>query len=74
MDTTNMEVCVNLETKERAMVVLNELGVSASELFDMLLNQVATQKRIPFSITKPDSEDEYHSFDSWKDAKEWLNA
>ena len=48
--TASMHIRVNPEVKERAMHVLNEIGVSASDLFNMLLNQAAIQQRIPFDI------------------------
>ena len=89
--TASMHIRVNPEVKEKAMLVLNEIGVSASDLFNMLLNQVAIQQRIPFELVSSkfvcahgylhDYEDsqaeeveEYHSFDSWAKAKEWLDA
>ncbi|MCL1844392.1 MAG: type II toxin-antitoxin system RelB/DinJ family antitoxin [Defluviitaleaceae bacterium] len=79
--SANMHIRVNPETRERAMVVLNEMGISASELFNLLLNQVAIQHRIPFEIVdskyskiSPSPEEDYRAFESWKEAKEWLNA
>ncbi|MCL2045082.1 MAG: type II toxin-antitoxin system RelB/DinJ family antitoxin [Oscillospiraceae bacterium] len=48
--SANMHIRVNPDVKEKAMVVLNEMGISASELFNMLLNQVAIQQRIPFEL------------------------
>jgi addiction module RelB/DinJ family antitoxin len=77
--TTGLQIIIKDSTKERAMPVLQELGVSISDLVDMLLVQVAEQGRIPFetpnySHIMPSSENEYHTFDTWSDAKEWLNA
>ena len=46
----NMHIRVNPDTKERAVSVLNDIGVSVSDLFNMLLNQVAIQHRIPFEM------------------------
>ena len=48
--SANMHVRVNPEVKERAMLVLEDMGVSLSDLFNLLLNQVAIQHRIPFEI------------------------
>ena len=48
--TSSMHIRVNPETRRKAMAVLDEIGISASELFNMLLNQVAIQNRIPFDL------------------------
>jgi len=46
----NMHIRVNPNVKERAMNVLDDIGISASDLFNMLLHQVAIQHKIPFEI------------------------
>jgi addiction module RelB/DinJ family antitoxin len=48
--STNMHIRVNPDVKEKAMIVLNDMGISMSDLFNMLLNQVAIQHKIPFDI------------------------
>jgi len=48
--STQMHIRVNPDVRERAMEVLNEIGISASDLFNMLLSQVAIQHRIPFDL------------------------
>ena len=48
--SSSMHIRVNPEVKEKAMLVLDDMGVSVSELFNMLLNQVALQHKIPFEI------------------------
>ena len=48
--STQMHIRVNPDVREKAMEVLNEIGISASDLFNMLLNQVAIQHRIPFDL------------------------
>ena len=81
--SANMHIRVNPDVKDKAMIVLSEIGISASDLFNMLLNQVAIQHRIPFELadsiyfqtkTSPSPEEEYHTFDSWQEAKERLRA
>ena len=88
--SSHMHIRVNPAVKEKAMTVLNEMGISASDLFNMLLNQVAIQHRIPFTMVDSQyvcqqgfthdyaplspSREEYQTFDSWKEAKEWLRA
>ena len=89
--SAQMHIRVNPEVKEKAMEVLNEIGITTSELFNMLLSQVAIQHRVPFDLlsnkyicahghmhdyTKitPPTDEEYHVFHNWAEAKEWLNA
>jgi len=48
--SASMHIRVNPEVKERAASVLDEIGISISDLFNMLLNQVAIQHKIPFEI------------------------
>jgi len=48
--SASMHIRVNPEVKKRAAPVLDEIGISMSDLFNMLLNQVAIQHRIPFEI------------------------
>ena len=99
--STSMHIRVNPQVKEKAGVVLNDIGLSFSDVFNLLLNQIANQNRIPFELKSklplelndghgsyicehghlhdyskfsPSLEEEQHSFKSWKDAKEWLDA
>ena len=89
--TASMRIRVDPDVKNRATEVLNEIGISASDLFNMLLNQVALQHKVPFELvdskyicayghlhdysklTPPDDE-ELFTFDSWEEAKAWLDA
>ena len=48
--STTMNIRVNPEIKKKAMEILDEIGLSASELFNMLLNQVAIQQKVPFDL------------------------
>ena len=48
--STNMNIKVNPDVKERALIVLNDMGVSLYDLFNMLLNQIAIQHKIPFDL------------------------
>ena len=48
--STSMHIRVNPDVKEKAMAVLDEIGISASDLFNMLLNQVALQHKVPFEL------------------------
>ncbi|MCL2053578.1 MAG: type II toxin-antitoxin system RelB/DinJ family antitoxin [Oscillospiraceae bacterium] len=89
--SASMHIRVCPDVKEKAMCVLNEIGISASDLFNMLLSQVAIQHKVPFELVDsqyvcayghlhdysnipPPKEEEYHTFNTWAEAKEWLNA
>ena len=48
--STQMHIRVNREVKERAMAVLDEIGITVSDVFNMLLNQLAIQHRVPFDL------------------------
>ncbi|MCL2124382.1 MAG: type II toxin-antitoxin system RelB/DinJ family antitoxin [Oscillospiraceae bacterium] len=48
--SAQMHIRVNPEVRDRAMEVLNEIGITVSDLVTMLLNQVAIQKRVPFDL------------------------
>ena len=80
-----MHIRINPEVKARALPVLNDIGISIGDLFNMVLAQVANQHRIPFDLLdsthtvdytkiKPEPISEYSHFESWQDAKEWLDA
>ena len=85
--SANMHIRVNPEVRDRAMAVLSEIGMSTSDLFNLLLNQVAIQHKIPFELVDsmyyrahdyskiaPSAEDEYNTIDTWEEAREWLRA
>lgn len=46
----SMHIRVNPDVKEKAMTVLDDIGISVSDLFNMLLNQVALQHKVPFEL------------------------
>ena len=48
--SSSMHIRVNPDVKEKAMFVLDEIGISVSDLFNMVLNQVAIQHKIPFEM------------------------
>ena len=53
--TTRLSVRVNLKAKENAEQVLKDLGLNFSELFNLLLHQVAMKNAVPFelAVSKP---------------------
>lgn len=77
---SDLHIRVDSEASKKALPILNEMGISASDLFNMLLNQVAIQRRVPFYLDcneytfSPSAEADFHTFESWEEAKEWLRA
>ena len=51
--TATVYARVEPEIKEQAEAVLNKLGISMSEMVDMVLRQIVYQQRIPFEISLP---------------------
>jgi antitoxin component of RelBE/YafQ-DinJ toxin-antitoxin module len=56
------------------------MGMSLSTAVNLFLTQSVIQRRLPIDkiiaepLGEPPAEDEYHFFDDWEQAKEWLNA
>jgi len=48
--SNTMHVRINPEIKSRAVPVLNDMGISIGDLFNMVLAQVANQRRVPFEL------------------------
>lgn len=87
---TTLNLRVDSEIKEQTGKILASMGLTFSEAFNLMLHQVSIQHALPFELVayrnrpKPETlalieriesgEEEMHSFDSWKEAKEWLNA
>jgi addiction module RelB/DinJ family antitoxin len=77
--TTRLSVRVSAKAKEEAEQVLGNLGLNFSELFNLLLHQVAIKNAVPFDLTaekyakvSPSPEEEYsgpfHSLDDlWRE-------
>ena len=83
--SNTMHLRINPEIKAKALPVLDDIGMSIGDLFNLVLAQVANQHRIPFELfdstyavdyskIKPQPKSEYHHFKSWSEAKEWLDA
>jgi len=46
----NLNIRVNPEIKAQADPILKKMGLTATQLYNLLLSQVAIQKKVPFSI------------------------
>lgn len=87
---TTINLRVNADVKKQSEEILNSMGITLSELFNMLLHQVNLKRKIPFEIVAEEyipkkkvleyidkverGEEELHKFDTWEEAKEWLDA
>jgi len=46
-----MHIRVNPEIKAKAEPILNAIGLSFSDVFNLTLNQICLQRRIPFELS-----------------------
>ncbi|GHU56116.1 hypothetical protein FACS1894132_13160 [Clostridia bacterium] len=86
MSTKSTTIRINNDVKNDVTPILSELGISLSEAVNMFLHQVKLRRGIPFDLILNETElavaeaiyeaDNHigESFNSWEQAKEWLNA
>lgn len=51
METVNVTVRVERQTRDDAAKLLPELGISTTQAINMFLKQAAREQRIPFEVT-----------------------
>lgn len=51
METVNVTVRVERQTRDDAAKLLPELGISTTQAINMLLKQAVREQRIPFEVT-----------------------
>ena len=56
MSTTTINARIDLECKEQAQGVLEELGLSMSGAIEMFFKQIVLQQGIPFDIKLPNKD------------------
>lgn len=70
MAVAHIHVKVNPEIKTEAEEVLNQIGISMSDLFNMTMRRVIVERRIPFDTTIPEPamprEMSADSLEEWK--------
>ena len=70
MAIANIHVKVNSDIKAETEEVLDKIGISMSDLFNMTMRRVIIERRIPFDTTVPDvempAEMSVDSIDEWK--------
>lgn len=51
METVNVTVRMERQTRDDAAKLLPELGISTTQAINMLLKQAAMEQRMPFEVT-----------------------
>ena len=71
MAISHIHVKVNPEIKSETEAVLDQIGISMSDLFNMTMRQVIIQRRIPFDTTVPEiampHDKSLDSLDDWRE-------
>ena len=60
--TTAISVQINKDDKEKATEILQKLGVSLSGLINMTIKQVIMRGSIPFDVSIPKEDYEFHKY------------
>jgi len=73
-------VRIDSRIKKEADALYKSMGMTLSSAVNLFLTQSVIQRRLPIDhiiaepLSEPPSDDEYNSFETWEQAKEWLNA
>jgi DNA-damage-inducible protein J len=79
-NNTTYNIRIDSLIKKEADALYKSMGMSLSSAVNLFLTQSVIQRRLPIDdviaepLGEPPLDDEYHSFESWEQAKEWLNA
>lgn len=71
---------VDSRVRQEAAALYRDMGLSLSAAVNLFLTQSVIQRRLPIDgivaepLGEPPADGEYHAFDSWEQAKEWLDA
>jgi len=77
---TTYNIRIDPRIKKEADALFKSMGMSLSTAVNLFLTQSVIQRRLPINmiiaepVGDPPDDDEYHSFETWEQAKEWLNA
>ena len=77
---TTYNIRIDSRIRKEADALYKSMGMSLSSAVNLFLTQSVIQRRLhiddiiaePFG--EPPAENEYNSFETWEQAKEWLNA
>lgn len=78
--STTYNIRIDAHIRKEADELYRGMGMSLSTAVNLFLTQSVIQRRLPIDkiiaepLGEPPAEDEYHFFDDWEQAKEWLNA
>jgi DNA-damage-inducible protein J len=79
-NNTTYNIRIDSRIKKEADELYKSMGMSLSSAVNLFLTQSVIQRRLPINnviaepLGDPPTNDEYNSFDTWEQAKEWLNA
>ena len=79
-NNTTYNIRLDTRVKQEADALYKSMGMSLSAAVNLFLTQSVIQRRLPIDdiiaepLGAPPTDAEYHSFDTWEGAKEWLNA
>ena len=79
-NNTTYNIRIDARIRKEADALYKSMGMSLSSAVNLFLTQSVIQRRLPIDdiiaepLAEPPAGDEYHSFDTWEQAKEWLNA
>ena len=79
-NNTTYNIRIDSRIRKEADTLYQNMGLSLSAAVNLFLTQSVIQRRLPIDdiiaepLGEPPADSEYHSFDSWEQAKEWLHA
>jgi DNA-damage-inducible protein J len=79
-NNTTYNIRIDSRIRKEADALYKSMGMSLSAAVNLFLTQSVIQRRLPIDdiiaepLGEPPAGNEYHCFDSWEQAKEWLNA
>ena len=79
-NSTTYNIRIDARIKKDADALYKSMGMTLSTAVNLFLTQSVIQRRLPINeviadpIGEPSAYDDYISFDTWEQAKEWLDA
>jgi len=79
-NNTTYNIRIDSRIKKEADTLFESMGLSLSSAVNLFLTQSVIQRRLPIydivaePLGAPPADDDYRQFDTWEQAKEWLNA
>jgi DNA-damage-inducible protein J len=79
-NNTTYNIRIDSRIRREADELYKSMGMSLSAAVNLFLTQSVIQRRLPIDeviaepLGEPPADDEYHSFESWEEAKKWLHA